>query len=732
MPPGDGPAPVAGVGVRPARWRSRVVALAALTLVLPVGPGWVVPAGAAPTGAVPAPAPTTPQASGGATTASGPPGLLLVSQTPWVTSTFDLHLRAGAGAPAPADLGLSVAVYPCLSSVSALTQSLAAATPAGTPVARTTTPLPWSGLKTVDGAVDLALTVTDSSQEAGPLSPSDLTVDLRAGDPDCGAGVYPVHLQLVDTSSGSTVGALTTDLVYVTRAAPRKLQVATVIPLSLTVGPSARPTDAQLLASPGNALARPPETEVAAVTATANALVSTQAAPATVEVGGQTLQALDDTGHGATVQTLSQLSADPTSEFVDAPYTPVDPTALVDAGLPSELTLQLSRSSQLLESATIARSAGAGGGSGPWITGNGLDDATLAQLAAAGYHQVVLPPSAVASSPSSGSSAEPFTINSPHGTGVTALTSNADLSARFTSDPGQPVLVASQLLAEMAQIYFEYPNLTKPRTLVAVPGAGWTPNATEVSTLMSALGSSQILQPVTVGQAATDPVACTTGCHLTTPSPATLPATAIRTQRGRVNSLATAIVPASTATRDLPTQLGDTVLASEAEGLRSAQQRAILHNTGAAVDVQLDQLSLAGDQTVTLAAQRGQIPITIAKAASMPEPVTGTLTLTSDRLLFANGQPKISMPAPLLHATNNFYVNVEARTSGEFKLTIVYQAPSGGLVMTEGLVTVRSDAVSVVGVVLSAGAVVVLGAWWVRTGIRRRRLRRSQESAAPA
>ena len=577
----------------------------------------------------------------------------------------------------------------------------------------------------MDGAADLTLTV-DTGDQAGELSPADLTVHLQADDAECGAGVYPVHLQLVDTASGSAVDAITTDLVYVTATAPRKLQVATVIPLSLTIGPAVRPTDAQLLASPADALARPRPAGVAAVTATADALVTTSSAPATIELGGQTVQALADTGHLPTLTALSQLSARGTSEFVAAPYTPVDPTALVDAGLTSELGLQLSRSDQLLDAATIEHTTGAG--AGPWITGDGLDDPTLAQLAAAGYHQVVVPPSAVTSSPSSGSSAEPFTVNSPHGAGVTALVSNADLSARFTSDPSQPVLVASQLLAEMAQIYFEYPNLTRPRTLVAVPGPGWTPDADPGGDVDGRPG----LEP--------DPPAGdggpgghrAGGLHQRVPARPPPPAPTFPPPPSAPNGAGSTPWPPPSPRppprpEDLAVQLGDTVLASEAQGLRPGQPTAILHNTAAAIDVQLDQLSLAGDQTVTLAARRGQIPITIAKSAALPGPVAGTLTLTSDRLLFANGQPRISMSAPLLHSVNNFYVNVEARTSGEFKLTIVYQAPAGGLVMTEGLVTVRSDAVSVVGVALSAGAVLVLAAWWIRTGLRRRRLRRSSD-----
>jgi hypothetical protein len=687
------------------------------------------PAGAG-TAASPSASPTVAGSSG---------SLVLVSQTAWVTAeapTFDLRLRA-VGAPDPSDLGLSVSVYSCLTSVSALTQSLASSGPEGTPIARTAAPLPWSALPAVAGGVGLALAVDAAGYTAETLTTASPTVDLRAGSSDCAAGVYPVHLELVDTATGATVDAITTDLVYVFTTAPdQKLRVATVVPLSTTVGPATDPSAGQLLASPTAALARPTPTTVAAVTQTVTALAST-GAPVTVEVGGQAVQSLAATGHQATVADLGGLgAATGHDQVVPAPYTPVDATTLVDAGLGSELDAQLVRGDQVMDTYGVTRSpaATAGGGGGPWVTGDGIDDATLAQLATAGYDQVVVPPSDVTSSPSTGSSAEPFTIDSPHGSAFTALASNADLTARFASDPGQPVLVASQLLAEMAQIYFEYPNGTAPRAILAVPPTGWVPDPTLVATLTAALASSQILEPVTVSNAFAavgSPAPCDGGCRLESTSGGTVPAAAIRTQRGRIDSLATALAPTAPEARTVPVQLGDTVLASEAEALRPAQQATVLRNTGAAVDAQTGQLSLAGDQTVTLTARKGQIPITIAKAPTMGYPVNGTLTLTSDRLLFANGESRVSMPAPLLHATNNFYVNVQARTSGEFKVQITYQAPSGGLVMTGGQLTVRSDAVSVVGVVLSAGAVAVLAVWWIRTGIRRRRQRRLEDAAEP-
>ena len=59
-----------------------------------------------------------------------------------------------------AELGVSVAVYPCLSSVSAFDQSVDGSGPSGNPISSTTAPLPVSGLPAAaGGAFDLSLPV---------------------------------------------------------------------------------------------------------------------------------------------------------------------------------------------------------------------------------------------------------------------------------------------------------------------------------------------------------------------------------------------------------------------------------------------------------------------------------------------------------------------------------------------------------------------------------------------
>ena len=54
------------------------------------------------------------------------------------------------------------------------------------------------------------------------------------------------------------------------------------------------------------------------------------------------------------------------------------------------------------------------------------------------------------------------------------MASDDDLTSRFTSDPGNPVLAAHQLAAELAQLYYERPNDISVRAVMAVAPTSWT------------------------------------------------------------------------------------------------------------------------------------------------------------------------------------------------------------------------------------------------------------------
>ena len=203
---------------------------------------------------------------------------------------------------------------------------------------------------------------------------------------------------------------------------------------------------------------------------------------------------------------------------------------------------------------------------------------------------------------------------------------------------------------------------------------------------------------------------------------------AIRTQRQRIDGFA-----AAAPERRAPSSHRSETWCwpGESELLRPAQQSAVLHNTGTAVDAQLAQLEVVSGQSITLTSQQGRLPIDIVSSA--PYPVRATLTVTSDKLLFANGTTGLTESTTVLpgHShTNVVYVNVRARTSGVFTVGITLDSPAGGLQLSSGQIVVRSTATSIVGIILSVGAVLVLAVWWVRTSRKRRSLRLAEEEAS--
>ena len=656
--------------------------------------------------------------------------LTLTYQTPWVTpgQPFDLHLRPGTTSVPASSLGVSVSVYSCLSSVSAFDQTVSSTSgPSGEPISSTQTPLAVSALpQSGSGQFDLSMPV-----QVGQISTATPTggfvIHLTPAGVQCGAypsGVYPVRVQLINTSGGAVIGSITTHLVYTeSSAGTERLRFAVVLPVDVPMGPSVAPTAGQLLAHPSAALQPTSAAAVAGVSGVVSKIAAHPTVPVTIEASGLTVET-----QAAVASQLAELATTPgTRQFASAPYAPVDAADLVDAGLTSELSLQVARGSQVLAAHQLVADqtpTADVGNLGAWITNDALDAGTLNSLVADGYSHVVLPDDVVTSPPTDGSTAEPFALGATGKPSVTALASNGDLAARFTGSPGDPVLAAHQLVAELAQMYYEKPNASSPRGVIAVAPSSWSANPAFVDALLGSLADSPIVQAVTTAQLFTtlaNPTSCRNGCRLIPPTGGSgLPAKAIRAQHLRVDEFASAAV----GVRDLTTQLGDLVLAAESEVLRPGQQSGVLHNAASAMDAQLGQLVIAGDRTITFTSQQGTIPVTIVSTA--PYPVTATLTLTSDKLLFKNGATEWTQPTTLApEHTNVVDVSVRTRVSGLFKVAITLHSPSGALELSSGEVNVRSTATSVVGIVLSLGAIAVLAVWWIRTSRKRRVLRRA-------
>lgn len=129
---------------------------------------------------------------------------------------------------------------------------------------------------------------------------SEDTIDLHRSSSDCSDryGVYPVRVQLVDTSSGNVLDGFTTDLVYTdASASTNKVRLATVVPFSAPLRPAASVSSSALRRDPLAALTGLSKPSVATLAALVEVLAERpDAVPVTIDASPQTLQALENRG----------------------------------------------------------------------------------------------------------------------------------------------------------------------------------------------------------------------------------------------------------------------------------------------------------------------------------------------------------------------------------------------------------------------------------------------------
>jgi hypothetical protein len=159
-----------------------------------------------------------------------------------------------------------------------------------------------------------------------------------------------------------------------------------------------------------------------------------------------------------------------------------------------------------------------------------------------------------------------------------------------------------------------------------------------------------------------------------------------------------------------------------------ARARAELAKIDAAVSQFVSRLRVpAVNSTITLTAEKGQIPVTFLNETGQALRVR--VRLDSDKLLFPDGDQRI-LDLPPRSTTVRF--TVETRSSGTFPLTLKVTSPDGALPIQQTEVQVRTTFfVSNVGVFLTVGAGLFLAGWWAHD-IRRRRRRRAATPEHPA
>jgi hypothetical protein len=180
--------------------------------------------------------------------------------------------------------------------------------------------------------------------------------------------------------------------------------------------------------------------------------------------------------------------------------------------------------------------------------------------------------------------------------------------------------------------------------------------------------------------------------------------------------------------------IGNQLLVAESNAISESQRQALIGAASREANRELSSVTLPGSSSITLTSTKGQIPLTILSLGGVRAKVE--LRLSSQRLIFrvfdpANGRCVVPTPTSetceltLAAQNTTLKVPVETRSSGVFPLDVSLWTPGGGQRLALNRDTVRSTAVSNVGVILIVLAIASLLIWWgrdLRHGRRARKL----------
>jgi hypothetical protein len=277
----------------------------------------------------------------------------------------------------------------------------------------------------------------------------------------------------------------------------------------------------------------------------------------------------------------------------------------------------------------------------------------------------------------------------------------------------QPVLAAERLLGDLAFLHFERPSLTTPEGVVAESPAGFDFSAPFLDTVFAGLASSPVFTSSTLSSLFTgltigangNPSArqlANTGPSPSWPQAQTVSFT-IQTQRQVAFS--SAIVDGQ-ATLD---SLADLLRRAESDRLTNATRPTAIEKATSTLDANLAQFNISsGDITIT--ALSGTLPITLTSTASYT--INGVLQVASPQLRFPHGAQS---DQTIDRSTKSVRIAAQAVTSGDFPMTATLVTPQGDLQIATQRITVRATQSSIVGIILTIGALAVLLAWWLKT-----------------
>ena len=137
---------------------------------------------------------------------------------------------------------------------------------------------------------------------------------------------------------------------------------------------------------------------------------------------------------------------------------------------------------------------------------------------------------------------------------------------------------------------------------------------------------------------------------------------------------------------------------------------------------------MSPQQIVTLTSRSGKVPLNIENRLQVPAHVH--VSLISAKLDFPNGAEFDQVLAP--GTTTRVDAQVTTKASGAFPLEVSVTSADQAIPVTHARFTVRSTAISGVGLVISIGAGLFLLIWWTRHFRSTRRASKLVDASTPS
>ena len=415
------------------------------------------------------------------------------------------------------------------------------------------------------------------------------------------------------------------------------------------------------------------------------------------------------TAHSS-LQALESISLSPRSEILSGPYVPINIDQLASGSLENQVHNQIKEGNRILSAAHIHSY------SNIWLPSSSLTNRAAVILKKQGINDIVLSSSNLNYQYTNLTPTNPFTLTLSSSSSVLGYPVDSSSRAILDQiDSAGPILSAYDMIANFSMVYFETPYQSTARGVIAYGGRNPFLPSQFISTLLQLLNGNPILHPVTFSQYMTQ-VPLSTGPAA---DRSLLPGSTAAVRQDMPAALHNDILSSyktlqafksSFKNGSIFNRFYDAFLCSMDADLSTHSSESELSTLKQAITSYISNLSLVSDKAITITSSKATIPITII--SRLHYPVNTLLELSSSGI---NAGKTREQKVTIDHATTVVYVPVTIRATGYFHVKVKLLSMNGQMSLASADLPVRSAAISIIAIILSAGAILVLLGWWLHT-----------------